>query len=160
MTTSPTAPISEADYCAIEDALQATEKGRRFLGAYVDRNRSLESLRLLRSISRLHRAALGFPGFGPQVSRDIAMMLKCVARSRRKAAECDSDETRLAIYSGALEEIEAFLIVLLESVEEKAFDAADNPSPSKRFSETSDLQSPDRAAKLFGELSSLFSEQR
>src|SRR5208337_1390942 len=88
MTIPSMASLSEADYCAIEDALQATEKGRRFLGAYADRNRSLESLRLLRSISRLHRAALGFPGFGAQVSRDIAMMLKCVAMSRRKAAEC------------------------------------------------------------------------
>ncbi len=47
MTSISMTSIPDADYCAIEDALQSTEKGRRFLRAYVDRNRSLESRRLL-----------------------------------------------------------------------------------------------------------------
>ena len=71
MTTFSMASLSEADYCALEDALLATEKGRRFLRAYVDRNRGLETLRLLRSISRMHRAALGVPGVNAEVCRDL-----------------------------------------------------------------------------------------
>ena len=50
MATPSKNTIAEADYGAIEDALQSTEKGRRFLRAYTERNRSLETRRLLRSI--------------------------------------------------------------------------------------------------------------
>jgi hypothetical protein len=115
--------ISEADYCAIEDALQSTEKGRRFLRAYADRSRSFESRRLLRSISRLHRAALGGPGLNAEAYRDLVSVLKSVAKHRQMASRCGDASTRSAILAASLEEIEASLIALVEAIEERAFNA-------------------------------------
>ncbi len=158
MTTFSTALISEADYCAIEDALQSTEKGRRFLRAYVDRNRGLESLRLLRSISRLHRAALGAPGLNAELSRDLTAILKNVSRCRQKASECETETAGIAVLTTGFEEIEACLIALLESLEERTFDSL-NQGPTTRFQGVSEIYSTDRSAKLYGELSSLFSTE-
>src|SRR5215813_6990349 len=108
--------ISEADYCAIEDALQSSEKGRRFLRAYADRNRSFESRRLLRSISRLHRAALGAPGLNAEAHRDLASVLRSIAKHKQAASQCSDVGTRSAILSASLEEIESCLIALIEAV--------------------------------------------
>src|SRR5208282_5181732 len=126
MTTPSMTSIAEADYCAIEDALQSTEKGRRFLRAYTERNRSLESRRLLRSISRLHRAALGAPGLNAEVCRDLVSVLKSVARHRQKALECDDPASRSGMLASTLQEVEACLITLIESIEERAFDTLSN----------------------------------
>ena len=114
MTTFSMASLSEADYCALEDALLATEKGRRFLRAYVDRNRGLETLRLLRSISRMHRAALGVPGVNAEVCRDLMGMLKLVSRRREEASECSDATARSQSLVAGLEEIEACVITLIE----------------------------------------------
>ena len=119
MTTFSMASLSEADYCALEDALLATEKGRRFLRAYVDRNRGLETLRLLRSISRMHRAALGVPGVNAEVCRDLMGMLKLVSRRREQASECSDATARSQSLTAGLEEIEACVITLIELIEER-----------------------------------------
>ena len=119
MTTFSMASLSEADYCALEDALLATEKGRRFLRAYVDRNRGLETLRLLRSISRMHRAALGVPGVNAEVCRDLMGILKLVSRRREQASECSDATARSQSLIAGLEEIEACVITLIESIEER-----------------------------------------
>jgi hypothetical protein len=159
MTTFSTAHISEADFYAIENALQSSEKGRRFLRAYVDRNRSLESLRLLRSISRLHRAALGTPAPGAEARRDLTSMLKSVSSHRRKAFECDNDAERANLLTGSLEEVEASLIALIESLEEKAFETLRDEREVPNFSSVVDLHPVDRTQKLFAELSSFFSTE-
>src|SRR5271166_5901117 len=110
MTIPPTALISEADYCAIEDALQSSEKGRRFLRAFAYRNRSLESLRLLRSISRLHRAAFGNPGMNAEICRDLVSVLRSASRQRQAAFTCYDPAGRASMLGGALEEVEACLM--------------------------------------------------
>lgn len=106
MTTPSTTSIAEADYGAIENALQSTEKGRRFLRTYIERNRSLESRRLLRSISRLHRAALGEPGLNAEISRDLSSVLRTVSRHRKAAAKCSDLFARSAALENSLEEVE------------------------------------------------------
>ncbi|MGO8953744.1 MAG: hypothetical protein ACLPWS_11990 [Rhodomicrobium sp.] len=157
MTIPSMASLSEADYCAIEDALQSTEKGRRFLRAYTDRNRSLESRRLLRSISRLHRAALGAPGLNSEVSRDLASVLRSVSKHRQTASECGDPAAQSLMLASSLEEVEACLIALIESIEERAFETLEDGLPGLRSEAADDIQASGRTAKLFGELSSHFS---
>ena len=155
MTTFSMASLSEADYCALEDALLATEKGRRFLRAYVDRNRGLETLRLLRSISRMHRAALGVPGVNAEVCRDLMGMLKLVSRRREQASECSDAAARSQCLTAGLEEIEACVITLIELIEERVAGQWQEEISAPRLS--GDGYTPERTAKLFGELSSYFS---
>ncbi len=157
MTPSMTS-IAEADYCAIEDALQATEKGRRFLRAYTERNRSLESRRLLRSISRLHRAALGEPGVNAEVCRDLTSVLRSVSKHRREARECIHLASRQALLESSLDEVEACLIALIESIEERTFDMLGSGVQSYRI-EDADEVSPGGNTRLFGELSTFFSSE-
>ncbi len=159
MTTLSTAPLSEADYCALEDALQSTEKGRRFLRTYVDRQRGLETLRLLRSISRLHRAALGVPGVNAEVCRDLSGVLKMVSRRRDQARECPDTAARVQSLMAGLEEVEACIITLIESIEERMAVQLQDEVHGGILEPVGGSYSPDRTAKLFGELSSFFSAE-
>jgi hypothetical protein len=160
MTTFSMASLSEADYCALEDALLATEKGRRFLRTYVDRNRGLETLRLLRSISRMHRAALGVPGVNAEVCRDLTGVLKLISKRREKASECSDAAERSQCLMAGLEEIEACVITLIESIEERMVgQLQDEMSATRLGGGSGDGYSPERTAKLFGELSSYFSAE-
>jgi hypothetical protein len=157
MTFPSKALISEADYSAIEDALHSTEKGRRFLRAYIDRNRSFESRRLLRSISRLHHATLGAPGLKAEVSHDLMSVLKSVATHRQRASDCADANARSRILSGSIQEVEATLIALIESVEERNY-LADDYSASALEPGDGDRASV-HSARLYGELSSYFSNE-
>ena len=160
MMTFSTASLSDADYCALEDALLATEKGRRFLRTYVDRNRGLETLRLLRSISRMHRAALGVPGVNAEVCRDLAGVLKIVSKRREQASECPDATARSQCLLGGLEEIEAGVITLIELIEERmAGELQDEVSSARPVAAPGDGYSTERTAKLFGELSSYFTAE-
>jgi hypothetical protein len=154
--TTPTPSIAEKDYCAIEDTLQSTEKGRRFLRKYVELNRSLESRRLLRSISRLHRAALGAPGLNAEISRDLSSVLRSVSRRRQSAFQHNDPASRAAVLAHGLEEVEACLISLIESIEDRAFEALGNAPAGSPFDDMEELFPGSHSAKLFGELSSYF----
>ncbi len=160
MMTFSMASLSDTDYCALEDALLATEKGRRFLRTYVDRNRGLETLRLLRSISRMHRAALGVPGINAEVCRDLAGVLKIVSKRREQASECPDAAARSQCLLAGLEEIEAGVITLIESIEERMAGELQDETPSAPpLVAAADGYSPERTAKLFGELSSYFTAE-
>ncbi|MGA7323831.1 MAG: hypothetical protein WBX25_04980 [Rhodomicrobium sp.] len=160
MTTSSTAIISEADFSAIEDALQSTEKGRRFLRAYVSRNRGVESLRLLRSISRLHRASLGAPGANAEICRDLTSILRSAARQRQIVLQSElSAAARCGILLGSLEEIESCLLALIESLEERSLNSLYNDQPPLTLAGATDADA-NRVTKLFGELSSLFAGEQ
>jgi len=152
MTAPSMTSIPEADYCAIEDALSSAETGRRFLRAYIERNRSLESRRLLRSISRLHRVALGTPGLNAEVARDLISVLRSVGRHRQAAMDCTSHASRAAMLGNGLDEIEACLIALIESAEERTFEELEPSAP--HFADADGDAAEGRNAKLFGELSS------
>jgi hypothetical protein len=158
MATPSKNTIAEAEYGAIEDALQSTEKGRRFLRTYAERNRSLETRRLLRSISRLHRAALGEPGLNAEICRDLSSVLRGVSRHRQTALRCGDQPSRLATLENSLEEVEACLISLIESIEERAFETLEGRAiAASPFEDMKELFPAGRSAQLFGELSSYFS---
>jgi hypothetical protein len=155
--TPPYAALSEADYGAIENALLSTEKGRRFLIAYADRNRGTETVRLLRSLSRLHRAALGAPGAGLDTIRDLTALLKQVSLARLKSELCGDDGARALALLNGLDEIESGLIVLIEALDERMSANADG----EVIEALPYMCGPERDAaprgSLYGELSSLFS---
>jgi hypothetical protein len=157
--TTPSSSIAEQDYCAIEDALQSTEKGRRFLRLFVERNRSLESRRLLRSISRLHRATLGAPGLNAEIARDLSAVLRSVTRRRQAAFLHDDATARTAALEQSLEEVESCLISLIESIEDRAFETLGNKGEPSPFDDLEELFPGSRSSKLFGELSSYFSSE-
>jgi hypothetical protein len=140
--------ISEADYCAIEDALHSSEKGRRFLRLYIERNRSIESRRLLRSISRLHRAALGTPGARGEPHRDLVAMLRLVEKHKRTASGFADAAMRARILETSLEEVESCLVALIESLEERTLDSL----PAGSRYNVNDGAAPASSATLFGDL--------
>jgi hypothetical protein len=153
MTIPTMADLSEADYCSIEDALLASEKGRRFLRAYLGRNRGGETIRLLRSISRLHRAAIGSPGLRAEVSRDLTAILQNISRVRASAAQCGDESRSVTVLRGGLEDTEACLLVLIESMEERAIEGARDAAPDVA------PHVPETSTKLFDELSAFFTAE-
>ncbi len=158
MTTPSTNVLADSDYCAIENALQSTGKGRRFLRAYVERNRSFESRRLLQSISRLHRAALGEPGLNAEICRDLSAVLRSAGRHRQTALRCNDPSLRLGALERGLEEVESCLISLIETIEEKAFETLGSRAIGSPFDDVEELFPGGRTAQLFGELSSYLSD--
>jgi hypothetical protein len=78
-------PLGERDYKAILDAMLETDRGRWFLGEYVQRNRSEETKMLLAAISTLNeviaeRQQLDFPDFNEQTASMAAEADRIIAR--------------------------------------------------------------------------------
>jgi hypothetical protein len=157
MTTPSSALFSEADYSTIENALEATEKGRRFLRAYLERNRSSEIHRLLRSISRLHRATIGEPGLAAEMRRELDAVLDGLTRLRAKLPLCANETARTLLLLRGLEDIEAALLALNEAVEEREDGLSSAGRNTSSVDGLDSLYAPEQAEKLFGELSYFFS---
>lgn len=157
MTDTHPALLSEADYRNIEDELEGSEKGRRFLRAYLERNRSAETQALLRSIARLHRVAVGEPGFTAEVQRDVKDVLRNIVQLRHRAQVCRNDTDLSLLLLGGLHEVEACLMALSEAWDERSSDSRRDGAAGIRSDYCLVAQDTDRNTKLFGELSSLFS---
>lgn len=160
MTTMEPAHLPEHDYFSIERALMATAKGRRFLLDYLHRNRSCETQKLLRSIARLHRAAVGAgPDFAADVQRDIGHVLQNLMRLRKSAPSLPDDAARLSGVLAGLQQVEAALIALAEAIEERSGGPAGDEEAARPVDVDEPMQRSARTAKLYGELSSLFSQE-
>ena len=157
MTEPHSAYLSEGDYRNIEDELEGTEKGRRFLRAYLERNRASETQSLLRSIARLHRVAVGQPGFPAEVYRDVKDVLRNVVQLRANARACRDDAELSLLLLGGLHEIEACLMALSEAWDEHSPIYTQEELNVFSIEQRCAANAMDRTAKLFGELSSLFS---
>src|SRR5262249_20100644 len=129
----------------------------RFLRAYADRSRSLESRRLLRSISRLHRAALGAPGLNAEAYRDLVSVLKSVVKHKQMASQCGDVNARSGILTASLEEVEACLLALIESIEERDLDTLACGIPGAELDAADEITGSGHPARYFGERSSHFS---
>ena len=105
--TTPTTTIAETDYCAIEDALQATEKGPRFLRAYVERNRSLDSQAAPVDLGAFIGERWGEPGLNAEIGRDLSAVLRSVSKHRQAAIRCSDASSRSAALEHSLEEVES-----------------------------------------------------
>lgn len=158
MNTPSTTVLADEDFHAIEDTLQSTAIGRRFLRKHIELNRSFESRRLLQSISRLHRAALGEPGLNAEICRDLSAVLRSANRHRQAALRCNDPSLRAGAFERGLEEIESCLISLIETIEERAFEALGSRTIASPFDDVEELFPSGRTAQLFGELSTYLSD--
>jgi hypothetical protein len=147
--------LPEEEYNAIEMALTATEKGRGFLRDYLEQNRPAEMRSLLRSISRLHGATIGATGM-PGIQRDLNGMLRSLSSMRGSLASCEDDTSRMGLLLGGLEQVEASLLALVETLEEEKADLLSEGFSA--YDETMD-DTGARTVKLFGELSQLFGRE-
>jgi hypothetical protein len=155
MTKTYPAFLSEAEFSAIENALAETEKGRLFLRAYVERNRSSETQALLRNVSRLHRATIGQAAAGIDICRDLRGLLQVVAQLRASMRLLHNGTPGSSLLTGAIEDLEARLMALAEIIEDRRNDPASDHSGHGM----SPINPTGPSAKLFGELSYLFSSE-
>ena len=108
----------------------------------------------------MHRAAIGEPGVNAEVCRDLAGVLKILASRREKASQCRDAAAKTKSLVDGLEEIEACVITLIESIEERmAGPLRDEEPTSAALEPVVNAYSPERTAKLFGELSSYFTSE-
>jgi len=87
---------SEADYEAIELAVNETERGRWFLAEYAKRNRHSDTQTLLSALSRIERAVTASHEAAgiDKVRVDILEMSKAIARTHAEIAAIKAPEDR------------------------------------------------------------------
>ena len=110
MSTS-SAPLSEADYDAIESAVMETMRGRWFLAEYGRRNRSADTKMLLSALDRIE-ASLRGEGSVQSVDRirfDIVEMAKTIARTKAEIASIKPDAEHQGKFGEATEELDSIV---------------------------------------------------
>ena len=87
------APISDADYEAIEGAVMETARGRWFLAEYARRNRHADTIMLLGAIDRLEAALRGDKALQSieRIRFDLFEMAKAIARTKTEIAAIKPD---------------------------------------------------------------------
>src|SRR5215831_689356 len=101
------APISEADYEAIEGAVMETVRGRWFLAEYARRNRHADTTMLLAALDRIE-AVLGGERSVQSVDRvrfDLVEMAKAIARTKAEIAAIKPDAERHGRFGEATDEL-------------------------------------------------------
>lgn len=86
---APPAPISEADYEAIADAVMETARGRWFLAEYARRNRHADTTAVLGAIQRLEGTLSLARAPAPEIERirmDIREMAQAIAQTKAEIA--------------------------------------------------------------------------
>jgi hypothetical protein len=142
--TRPAAFCADRDYDAIEDALCGTAKGKRFLSAYLERNRRGETLSLLHAISRLHGVLIGERlSAGAQACRDVKGLVRDIARAKKVAAPLDQS-AQLSHFRDLIDHVQAQAIAISEMLDEQGSATA--------ASFALNGAGRDHASKLFGEL--------
>jgi hypothetical protein len=91
--------------------------------------------------------------------RDLVSVLKSVVNHKQAASRCGDLNARSGILAASLEEVEACLITLIESIEERAFDAVASGIPGAELDATDEINGPAHPERPFGELSSYFSNR-
>src|SRR5882724_7802474 len=82
------APLSEADYEAIESAVMETSRGRWFLAEFARRNRHADTKMLLKALERIEGAVTGERSVGAveRIRFDLVEMANAIARTRVEIA--------------------------------------------------------------------------
>ncbi|WP_439575903.1 hypothetical protein [Phreatobacter sp.] len=86
---APPAPISEADYESIADAVMETARGRWFLAEYARRNRHADTTAVLGAIQRLEGTLAVARAPAPEIDRirmDIREMAQAIAQTKAEIA--------------------------------------------------------------------------
>src|SRR5215211_6129513 len=110
MSNNP-APLSEADYGAIEAAVMETVRGRWFLAEYARRNRHADTLMLIAALDRIEAAVRG-EGSVDSVDRirfDLVDMAKAIARTKAEIAAIKPDAEHHGKFGEATEELDSIV---------------------------------------------------
>src|SRR5215216_2204178 len=110
MSNNP-APLSEADYSAIEAAVMETVRGRWFLAEYARRNRHADTLMLIAALDRIEAAVRG-EGSVQAVDRirfDLVEMAKAIARTKAEIAAIKPDAEHHGKFGEATEELDSIV---------------------------------------------------
>ena len=102
------APLSEADYEAIEGAVMETARGRWFLAEYARRNRNADTTMLLKALDRIEGAMRGQRSVEPvdRIRFDLVEMAKAIARTKAEIASIKPDADDHGKFGEATEELE------------------------------------------------------
>ena len=103
------APISEADYEAIEAAVMETARGRWFLAEYARRNRNADTTMLLKALDRIEGAMRGEHSVEPveRIRFDLVEMSKAIARTKTEIAAMKPDADHHGKFGEATEELDS-----------------------------------------------------
>src|ERR1043165_1094673 len=103
------APISEADYEAIEAAVMETARGRRFLAEYARRNRHADTTMLLKALDRIEASIRGEHSVEPvdRIRFDLVEMSKAIARTKTEIAAMKPDADHHGKFGEATEELDS-----------------------------------------------------
>jgi len=103
------APISEADYEAIEAAVMETARGRWFLAEYARRNRHADTTMLLKALDRIEASIRGGHSVEPvdRIRFDLVEMSKAIARTKTEIASMKPDADHHGKFGEATEELDS-----------------------------------------------------
>jgi chemotaxis regulatin CheY-phosphate phosphatase CheZ len=103
------APISAADYEAIEGAVMETARGRWFLAEYARRNRHADTAMLLKALDRIEAAMRGERSVEPveRIRFDLVEMSKAIARTKTEIASMKPDADHHGKFGEASEELDS-----------------------------------------------------
>jgi chemotaxis regulatin CheY-phosphate phosphatase CheZ len=110
MTNLPvSAPLSEADYEAIEAAVMETARGRWFLAEYARRNRNADTTMLLKALDRIEGALRGQRSVEPvdRIRFDLVEMAKAISRTKAEIAAIKPDADDHGKFGEASEELDS-----------------------------------------------------
>jgi chemotaxis protein CheZ len=103
------APISEADYEAIEAAVMETARGRWFLAEYARRNRNADTTMLLKALDRIEAVIRGEHSVESvdRIRFDLVEMSKAIARTKTEIAAMKPDADHHGKFGEATEELDS-----------------------------------------------------
>jgi len=103
------APLSDADYEAIEGAVMETARGRWFLAEYARRNRNADTNMLLKALDRIESAMRGQSSVEPvdRIRFDLVEMSKAIARTKTEIAAMKPDADHHGKFGEASEELDS-----------------------------------------------------
>jgi len=103
------APLSDADYEAIEGAVMETARGRWFLAEYARRNRNADTNMLLKALDRIESAMCGQGSVEPvdRIRFDLVEMSKAIARTKTEIAAMKPDAEHHGKFGEASEELDS-----------------------------------------------------
>src|SRR5436305_3705612 len=103
------APISEADYEAIEAAVMETARGRWFLAEYARRNRNADTTMLLKALDRIEAVVRGEHSVSSvdRIRFDLLDMSKAIARTKAEIAAMKPDAESAGKFGEASEELDS-----------------------------------------------------
>jgi chemotaxis regulatin CheY-phosphate phosphatase CheZ len=103
------APLSDADYEAIEGAVMETARGRWFLAEYARRNRNADTNMLLKALDRIEAAMRGQGSVEPvdRIRFDLVEMSRAIARTKTEIAAMKPDADHHGKFGEASEELDS-----------------------------------------------------